>query len=93
MANPYPFQVQKGNIIKFNTQLKSHLSSPHTVHLFDINKSCDISIIMQQLPSILQFQKNWPKNPNVPATFEMGVEFRVVFNTRVSMKYPEKMVE
>ena len=62
-ANHYPLQVQKGNRMKFDTQLKSHLSSsPHTVHLFHIEKSREISIITQQLPSISNFTKIGQKN-------------------------------
>ena len=64
MADPYPLQVQKGNRMKFNTQLKTHLSSsPHTAHLFHIDKSHHIHIITWQLASISKFakigQKSW----------------------------------
>ena len=63
-ADPYPLQVQNGNRMKFNTQLKTHLSSsPHTAHLFHIDKSHHIHLIMWQLASISKFakigQKTW----------------------------------
>ena len=57
-ADPYPLQVQKGNRMKFNTHLKTHLSSsPHTAHLFHIDKLHHIHVIMPQLASISKFAK------------------------------------
>ena len=66
MADPYPLQVQKGNRMKFDSQLKTHLSSsPHTAHLFHVDKSRQIHVITQQLALISKFtkigQKNWWK--------------------------------
>ena len=67
MGDPYPLQVQKGNRMKFDTQLKTHLlSSPHTVHLFHIDKSCDIPVITWQLPSISNFTKIGQKTQCAP---------------------------
>ena len=71
MADPYPLQVQKGNRMKFDTHLKTHLSSsPHTAHLFHIDKLCHIHIIMQQLALISKFAK-LVKKPDVPVTFDL----------------------
>ena len=76
MADPYPLQVQKGNRMKFDTQLKTPLSSsPTRVHLFHIDKSCEISIITRQLPSISNFTKIGQK-PDMPITFDLITSFK-----------------